>query len=188
MTTEPAASDAFPRWTKTLLDRSQVTVRPLTRRDRDAKRRFLEALSSESRRHRFMRSTDGLDEVQLEHLVDVDRESGVAYAAVVKDDAREKIVAIGRGSRDGDDGFACTLVVADEWQDKGLGTFLLGRLIAAARRRGLGRVYFRAYAENLRLNDLMRISGFRTVPEPDHARRVIHERILVPSETEADEA
>ncbi|MBS0575197.1 MAG: GNAT family N-acetyltransferase [Proteobacteria bacterium] len=179
MPAEPAARGAFPRWSKTLLDRSRVVVRPLARTDRDAKRAFLAALSSESRRHRFMRSTDGIGGAQLEQLVDIDRKAGIAYAAIVKEDSREKIVAIGRGERDGDGGFVCTLVVADEWQDKGLGTFLLGRLIASARNRGQRRLYLHAYAENVRLNDLVRAFGFRTQAEQDHPQRVIHELSLL---------
>lgn len=182
MTTDRSPQPVYPRWSKTLLDRSQVVVRPLTRADRDATRTFLAALSSESRRHRFMRSTDDLGETQLEALVAVNRPTAVAYAAVTKEDSRERIVAIGHGTRDADSGFVCTLAVADEWQEKGLGTFLLGQLIASARRRGLRRVYLHAYAENVRLNDLVRALGFSTQAEVDHPRRVIHFLSLVRAE------
>ena len=54
-----------------------------------------------------------------------------------------------------------------------------GRLIASARNRGQRRLYLHAYAENVRLNDLVRAFGFRTRAEQDHPQRVIHELDLL---------
>ena len=43
-----------PRWTETLRDRSRVLIRPITPRDLDAERTFIESLSPRARRFRFL--------------------------------------------------------------------------------------------------------------------------------------
>jgi hypothetical protein len=91
------------------------------------------------------------------------------------------------------------ITVVDDWQNKGLGTLLLLRLVAAARERGIRRFESRALADNAALRDVlaplgpvvtMRREGDEVVIElelPDvpndalydaSARQAAHHRVL----------
>ncbi|MBS0192825.1 MAG: GNAT family N-acetyltransferase [Proteobacteria bacterium] len=177
-TDAPESSGDYPRWIATLRNRRNVLIRPIRKRDLTAARAFFDGLSREARRHRFMRPQDAAEETPAESLVDARRPGEIAYVAVVKEDSRQKVVGVGQCVRDTMDGCRCTVVVADAWYDRGLGSALLKRLIATARRDGIARMYFIGYAENLRLRDLARFFGFDLRQEPDHPRRVVYELAL----------
>lgn len=176
----PESSGDYPRWVATLRNRRDVLIRPIRKRDLPAARAFFDGLSREARRHRFMRPQDAEDDAIAERLVDVQGAGEIAYVAVVKDDSRQKVIGVGQYAPDRMGGCRCTVVVADAWYDKGLGSALLKRLIATARRNGIARMYFVGYAENLRLRDLARFFGFDLRQEQDHPRRVIYELMLTP--------
>ena len=45
---------SYPRWTETLRDARQVVIRPVCPSDAAAERLFIESLSPQSRRYRFL--------------------------------------------------------------------------------------------------------------------------------------
>ena len=175
----PSGDPAHPRWVETLHDRSQVVIRPLALADRNAERAFIEGLSAQARRYRFLASMDTPSERTLDALTDIDQVHDVAFAAVVPDGAHERIVGVSRYGTDRS-GEHCesAVTVADEWQDKGLGTVLMRHLIDVARARGLRTMRSVDSAENLRMRDLARFLGFHTRVDPEDARQVIHELTL----------
>ena len=66
------------------------------------------------------------------------------------------------------------VVVLDDWQDQGLGTLLLRRLIDAARRHGLKRMLSLDFAANREMDLLARALGFRPLPDPGDRTQVLH--------------
>jgi GNAT superfamily N-acetyltransferase len=168
-----------PRWSETLRDRTHVLVRPLVPQDRDAERAFIEQLSAQACRFRFLGYVHHPSERLLDSLVQLDPERDVAFAAVVSEDAHEKIIGVSRFSVD-KDGLQCecAVVVDDEWQNKGLGTLLMRRLIEVARARGIRVMRSIDLTENLRMADLAQDLGFARRVDPDDASQVIHELSL----------
>ena len=79
---------AHPRWTETLRDHRQVLLRPIERQDAQAERDFIEALSPESRRARFLCQMNSPGEALIDSLTDIDYVNDVAFIAVVHDDGR----------------------------------------------------------------------------------------------------
>lgn len=173
----PSADPSHPRWIETLRDRSQVLIRPLAPTDRAAERAFVEGLSEEKRRYRFLGTMDTASERLLDTLTDLDQVHDVAFAAVVPEGAHERIVGVSRYGRNGD-GCECAVTVSDDWQDKGLGTALMRHLIDVARARGMHRMYSVDSAENLRMRDLARFLGFHTRADAADPSQVIHELAL----------
>lgn len=173
----PSADPTRPRWMETLRDRSQVLIRPLAPTDRAAELAFVEGLTEEARRYRFLGTMDTASERLLDTLTEVDQVHDVAFAAVVPDDGHERIVGVSRYGLNGD-GCECAVTVSDDWQDKGLGTALMRHLIEVARARGMHRMYSVDSAENLRMRDLARFLGFHTRVDPDDPSQVIHELAL----------
>jgi acetyltransferase len=106
--------------------------------------------------------------------IDYDRE--LALVAVMRKDGGDVEVGVTRYvlNPDGESGeFA--LVVADEWQAKGIGSRLLGALIEAARARGLKSIDGEVLGENVTMLQLVHKLGFEVHPSPDdpHVRTVV---------------
>jgi acetyltransferase len=62
------------------------------------------------------------------------------------------------------------IVVADEWQGRGLGSLLMLELVAAARARGVRRIEGWVLATNHAMLELMRALGFEVGGTHDDAR------------------
>ncbi|MGN7916061.1 N-acetyltransferase family protein [Lysobacter sp. 22409] len=183
MTTQSlSASDVIgpdtPRWSDTLRDGRQVTIRPIAASDGAAEREFIERLSDQSRRFRFLGQTRRPSDAFIRQLTDIDYTHDVAFAAF--DSADEgRIVGVSRYStaQDGSQ-CECAVTVDDEWQNKGLGAVLMKHLIQVAKLRGIHRMYSVDSAENRQMHELAAYLGFRTVTDPDDASQVIHELTL----------
>lgn len=173
---QPAAGPDYPRWSETLRDRSRVLIRPITPHDRDAERVFIEGLSPESRRYRFLGQISHPSEALLTDLTDIDYVHEVAFVAVVAENSHERIVGVGRYQADQDDTRCeCAVTVSDAWQNKGLGTALMRHLIEVARGHGMRRMYSMDSIDNTKMRDLAQYLGFETRTDPDDASQVIHE-------------
>lgn len=173
------AAPALPQWWETLRDGRAVHIRPITPADHDADRVFIESLSPQARRFRFLGQLRCPSEPLLERLTRIDQVHDVAFAAVADEGRERRIVGVARYSTD-EDGHECECAVSvlDDWQDAGLGSLLLRHLIDTARARGVRRMMSVDLAENSRMHRFASYHGFRTRPDPDNAAQVIHELVL----------
>lgn len=163
-----------PRWQQTLSDGSEVLIRPLGRQDAAAERAFIEALSPQARRARFLGNVMP-DDAMIERLTDIDYVNDVALAAVVPEGEGYRIVGVSRYAADPTrERCECAVVVADDWQRKGLGTALMKKLVLIAQERGLRRMESVDLAGNRDMHDLAKAFGFRVRPDPDDAHQVIY--------------
>ena len=167
---------SYPRWTETLRDARQVVIRPVCPRDAAAERLFIESLSPQSRRYRFLGDVRHPSDELIDRLTALDYTRDVAFAAVVPDFFGEKIIGVSRYSTSAD-GTACecAVTVLDEWQHKGLGVVLMTHLIDVARARGIRRMWSLDLAENSGMSDLARFLGFQRRVDRDDAGQVVHE-------------
>ena len=165
----------YPRWCDTLRDRSHVVIRPICPGDAAEERAFIESLSPQSRRYRFLGEVRHPSGELIERLTRLDYVHDVAFAAVVADGAREKFVGVSRYSTS-TDGTACecAVTVLDDWQHKGLGVILMTHLIDVARCRGIKRMWSIDSAENIAMADLARYLGFQRSQDLDDPTQVIH--------------
>lgn len=176
MVFQPSAGPEYPRWSETLHDQSRVLIRPIAPQDRGAERAFIEGLSEQARRYRFLGQVRCPSEALLRQFVDIDYVHEVAFVAVESDEAHPDIVGVSRYGTDAAGLHCeCAVVVSDAWQKKGLGTLLMRHLIEVARTRGIHTMYSIDSAENMQMKDLAKFLGFRTRPDPDDATQVIHE-------------
>ena len=165
----------YPRWHQTLLDGSQVLIRPIDHRDANAERAFIQALSAESRRMRFLGQIACPSDELIDRFTDIDYVNDVALAAVEKQSGTERIVGVSRYAVDASRQCCeCAIVVADEWQHKGLGTALMEKLIKIAQERGLRLMESTDLSENTEMRDLARFLGFQRRPDPNDPHQVIY--------------
>lgn len=165
----------YPRWNETLRDGTHVLIRPIVRTDAAEERTFIDALSPQSRRYRFLGQVRHPSAEMIERLTHLDYRQDVAFAAIVHDGAREKFVGIARynTSADGTD-CECAVTVLDDWQGKGLGTLLMRHLVEVAKCRGITRMWSLDSAENVAMADLARHLGFHREQDPGDSSQVIH--------------
>lgn len=153
--------------------RTLVLLRPIQAKDVALERRFIEALSPSSRRYRFLETLSTPSEALLKMMTEIDPTTDVAYVAVLGTGESEVEIGVGRFSAL-PDGKNCefAVTVVDEWQNKGLGTFLMERLISAAGARGLETMFSSDASDNTRMRQFAEHLHFHHKQDPDDARLV----------------
>jgi GNAT superfamily N-acetyltransferase len=118
-----------------LADGSMVLVRPIEPADRGLLVGAFERLSPEARYRRFFSPVSRLTERQLDYLTQVDHHSHEALVAV--DEASGRLVGVARFVRTGAGEAEPAMVVADDWQGRGVASALLDRLVERALDEGV---------------------------------------------------
>jgi RimJ/RimL family protein N-acetyltransferase len=129
-----------------LRDGAEVLIRPIAPDDRQLLQSGFERLSERSRYMRFQASTPALSDEQLSYLTDVDHHDHEALVAL--DPATDQAVGVARYVRVGGGVAECAIVVADDWQGRGLATELLDQLVERAHEEGVERFTAIVLAEN----------------------------------------
>lgn len=111
-----------------------VTLRPIRPEDAEIEQAFVRDLSPESRRFRFMDASRELTPKMLTHFTQIDYEREMAIIATVNRDQHEMEIGVCRYVVNPDE-VSCefAIVIADEWQRRGLGRGMMIKLIAVAR-------------------------------------------------------
>ena len=141
----------------TLRDGARVRIRPMRPEDVELEKRFFDRLSERSRFQRFMQYLPQLPPKILARFTQLDYDRELALVALHEGE----FVAVGRyaPNRDGETAeFA--LVVADDWQGRGIGRILLARLRDEARRAGYKALYGNILQANHEMLDLAQHLGF----------------------------
>ena len=158
-------------------DSVPLTVRAIRPEDAELERDFVLGLSEESRYFRFFYRLHELTPQMLARFtqVDYDREMAlVALAPAAAAGGGERIVGVARyiANPDGESAeFA--VVVADDWQGRGVARGLMERLIACARKRGLARLEGAVLRTNHGMLRFTAAMGFSTADDPEDPEQLI---------------
>lgn len=151
----PDAPEGYPHELVQVLrskDGQALRVRPILPADADRLRQALAAqvCSSETLYRRFGTGCVKLTESQLRYLTNLDYQDNLAL--VVEHPDGEHGIAIARYHATGREGVAePAMIIADEWQGRGIGRQLLAALMSAARERGVKRFEALVQADNERM-------------------------------------
>ena len=153
------------RRTETLPDGTLVEFRPITAQDRIPMVRFHNILSERTVTGRYLQCLSFAERIQhnrLEQVCQADFVRELVYLVVLPGagDGVDRVIAVGRIDCSAEDDNHLMLVVADAWQDRGVGGLLLRFLIDLARREGMRRLKVRLHTENLPMRHLCREVGF----------------------------
>ena len=119
-------------------DGQQVTVRSIHPTDEPLIKDLFYALSKETIYYRYMQPLTTLSRKTFQNFVFIDHRREVALVATVPEAHGEDIIAVGRYYLDEESNRAeVAFVVRDQWQNKGIGTFLLVTLKRIAMRNGI---------------------------------------------------
>jgi GNAT superfamily N-acetyltransferase len=117
-----------------------VALRPVHPDDKDALLESFGRLSEETRYQRFLAPMDRLTERQLRYLTELDHVNHFAWAAGFREpDGQETGVGLARYVRTSNDPCVAEIavVVADEYQGRGLGSLLVDGLALVAMDHGI---------------------------------------------------
>jgi GNAT superfamily N-acetyltransferase len=120
-----------------LSDGSLVEIRPLTGADKAGLAAGFRRLSPQSRYRRFLSATPELTAKQLSYLTEIDHHDHEALVAVEPSGRHGLGVARYVRLRERPTEAEVAVAVADDWQQRGLGTLLLRHLAARAREEGI---------------------------------------------------
>ena len=146
----------------TLYDGTQIFFRPVKPTDEPALSEMLYSLSEQSVRTRYMTHTMTFPHKDVQQLTNVDYLQNLAIVGVVPAVSGEEIVAIAQYFLDPKTQSAeVAFIVQDEWQQKGMGTFLLDYLTQIAKQRGVQRFYAKVMPTNKPMLAIFHNSGYK---------------------------
>ncbi len=162
-----------------LADGTNITIRPLRPEDAALEKRFVKQLSPEAKFFRFMNALQELSQDMLVRLTQLDYDRELALVAVIDSGVEEIELGVARYFTNPDGETAeFAVVVADEWQHRGLGTRLMSCLFDAAREKGLKSFRGEILADNVKMLGLMRRLAFTCHTKTDDPTIVIAEKPL----------
>jgi acetyltransferase len=150
----------------------EVQLRPIRPEDEPAMIKFHGTLSDRSVYLRYfhmerLSSRVAHDRLIRKCFIDYDREMALV-AVRTRHTGEEQIIAVGRLTRlHGTQDAEVAVLVTDQYQHKGLGTELLGRLIQVARDARLDRIVATILLENTSIRALFARYGFRVHEDAD---------------------
>lgn len=162
-------------WIDTLRDGTRVLIRPIRAEDRQREQDFIDRLSPESRRFRFMDTFKHASPALIDQLVDIDDNTQVAIVALVHDNGELREIGVSRYSATNtDQQCECAVTVADDWHQRGLAALLMHHLIKLARQNGYKQMISLDAADNEAMHELGDYLGFQRKRDPEDASQVIH--------------
>lgn len=151
----PYPTQLVSEWTTR--DGIKIIIRPIRPEDAQAEQTFIKELSDKSRYFRFKENIQQLTQEMLVRFTQIDYDREMALVALYND----KIIGIGRFIINPDfQTCAFGLVIADEWQRKGIGRHLLESLMKIAKSKQLKVIEGLMLTNNTNMIELMKVMGF----------------------------
>jgi acetyltransferase len=162
-----------------LPDGRSLTIRPIRPEDAEIERAFVRGLSPEARYRRFHQALRDLSQELLVRFTQLDYHREMALIATTSVEGQETEIAVARFFPNPDVRSAeFAIVIADEWQQRGLGTRLMGTLIEVARDKGFDTLEGEVLSRNIGMLRFMEKLGFSAEEKPNDPGIVLCRRNL----------
>jgi acyl-CoA hydrolase/GNAT superfamily N-acetyltransferase len=150
------------RWTFSGKDGQAVQFRPIRAVDEDKLRRLFYALSPDDIYYRFMGAMRTLPHRKAQPLVVMDYEEKFALVGYVGEEPNDEFVAVGRWFLDRATNLAeVAFTVVPDWQNRGVGTFMLKTLVDVAREKGIFGFTAEVLSTNRKMLSVLGKSGLK---------------------------
>jgi acetyltransferase len=147
---------------------TEVILRPIRPEDEQLELEFIKGLSKETCRFRFFRVIKEFSHLDLAKFCNIDYDREIAIIAELNEGGKKREIGAARlilepnGKRG-----EIAVVVADEYQRKGLGTKLIDMIIGIAEEKNLETIYGIIMPENEAIIQLCKKMGFKISKEND---------------------
>jgi len=154
--------------TWTLADGERLTLRHIAPTDADREQAFVRELSPESSYLRFHGTIKELSKKDLKKFTEPDSRNAVALIVLRSGETGEEEIGVARYVID-PDGMNCefAIVVADTWQQRGIGTRLMNALIKHLQASGVKRISGPVLKRNSAMRKFVKRLGFAETNIPD---------------------
>ncbi len=153
---------------ETLRDGTEMFFRPVKPTDEPALSEMLYSLSEESVRTRYMTHTAVFPHRDIQRFTNIDYRQDIAIVGIIPRVSGEEIVALAQYFFDPKTRAAeVAFLVQDEWQKKGMGTFLLDYITQIAKQRGVKKFYAKVLPTNEPMLAIFHNSGYKVNTEFD---------------------
>jgi len=144
-----------------LKDGTEVLLRPIRPEDEPLEAELIRGFSDETSRFRFFHVIRDITHEMLVRFCNIDYDREMAIIAEYTEGGKKRNIGVGRLIIEpGEKRAEVAVVVADEFQGKGLGTKLVDMLIGIGEDKGLETIYGIALPDNRKMIDLCRALGF----------------------------
>jgi acetyltransferase len=141
---------------------------------------FVRGLSERAKFFRFFQPLDELTPTMLARFTQIDYDREMAFIAVVETDGKDREIGVARYITNADNqGCEFAVVVADEWQHRGIAQRLMERLIESAREDGLRYIEGKVIAENKEMLALASSLRFIAKHEKDDDVSIVYVKKLL---------
>ena len=154
--------------TKVSMPEGEIVIRPIKPEDADLEIEFVRKLSPETKYLRFMNTMRELPPAMVARLTQIDYDREMAFVATIEEEGAEVEIGVARYAVN-PDGETCefAIVVAEDWQHRGLARRLMGVLIETARNRGLHAMTGIFLSNNDRMLKFVQSLGFVLTNDPE---------------------
>lgn len=143
-------------------DGTVITFRPIHPTDIPRMKDLFYTLSQQTVYYRFMRPMKQIPQKEVQDFVFIDHRNDVAIVGTIPEAHGEDIIAVGRYYLDPRSNRAeVAFIVRDEWQRRGIGTFMLKHLVTLARRNGIAGFTAEVLSENKTMQDVFHRAGLK---------------------------
>ena len=145
-----------------LADGTLIQLRPIHPVDGKIASCFRSQLSDKSIRDRFLGYIPKMSKKLVDRLTKIDYDQEMAIVAEVIDHKKKIPVAVSRivGESKNRDNAEFAMIIADEWQGRGLGSKLMDYMIDIAKDMKFKTIYALYYAHNLPMKSILIKKGF----------------------------
>ncbi len=148
--------------TMLLDDGTLISFRPIHPTDEPRTRDLFYSLSQETVYYRYMSHMKRIPRKQMQNFVYVDHRNEVAVVGTVPEASGDEIIVIGRYYLDPKTNRAeVAFVVRDDWQNKGIGSFVLRHLTNIAKRNGIAGFTAEVLRDNKPMQAVIHKSGLK---------------------------
>ena len=177
MAIHPYPNHLVSQWQ--LADGTNIKIRPIRPEDASIEQSFVRELSAQSRYFRFMQGLNELTQQMLVRFTQLDYNRELALIAVLESPNEETELGVARYVLNPDsESCEFALVVADKWQNKGIGSHLMRALIEAAHQRGIKIMNGEILANNHNMLTLVGNLGFSIHTHADDSGIKVARKLL----------
>jgi acetyltransferase len=157
-------------------DGRNLILRSITSDDKRIEKELIDGLSFQSSRYRFFHVIKEATEEMVSKFCDIDYENEIAIIAEYTSNGKKRNVGVVRlfidpGRQTGE--FA--ILVADSFQDSGLGTKFMETLLKMGKAKGLKSIYGIVLADNYKMLTLVKEFGFSIGKNSDGEVRIVRQ-------------
>lgn len=145
----------------TLKNGKEVFLRPIMQTDEHLIVDLLNKLSPDAVYLRFLRPVTVLPDNLLFQLTHINYTGNFALTAVIEEEGKDALIAVARYGYDPENHITdFAIVVRDDWQSRGLGKYMLAKILAIGREQGISRFESIIDSNNTVMKHLLRELGY----------------------------